>query len=387
MAFWFYRLSGCKTRKCGICLEYKSCQLAAKSFFFVLHLFVGPVYKMYSIGGHEFNYNDSSMVFDDDLSYSRGTFVTSSGSGVSKYCLPRSISALESMVPILDEISDVPLEDKSSIWTMSYKSPVIETNLNFASPISSPQMGPNGYNYYHQRKRLSVSSWRESPEILHEYLRDVRDSDEYASSGEYQRESTKPFTREREVSIRKDRECASHYPASRIDRGYTRETTSQLTFRTYKGSIFTVPENSKFFIIKSYSILDVNASFTNNIWTSTELGNRRLNKAFIDLKAEKSPGKVFLLFLVNTSGKFCGIAEMIQTIDFTKSSDIWVEQQRWKGIFPVDWLLIKDVPNRFFQHLRVPSNEYKPVTNSRDTQEIPFDVGVSMLKIVSAFKS
>ena len=375
-----------KLENVGSVWSIKAANLA-NSFFLIYYLFFRPVYKMYSVGGHEFNYNDSSMVFDDDLSYSRGTFVTSSGSGVSKYCLPRSISALESMVPILDEISDVPLEDKSSIWTMSYKSPVIETNLNFASPISSPQMGPNGYNYYHQRKRLSVSSWRESPEILHEYLRDVRDSDEYASSGEYQRESTKPFTREREVSIRKDRECASHYPASRIDRGYTRETTSQLTFRTYKGSIFTVPENSKFFIIKSYSILDVNASFTNNIWTSTELGNRRLNKAFIDLKAEKSPGKVFLLFLVNTSGKFCGIAEMIQTIDFTKSSDIWVEQQRWKGIFPVDWLLIKDVPNRFFQHLRVPSNEYKPVTNSRDTQEIPFDVGVSMLKIVSAFKS
>lgn len=63
-----------------------------------------------------------------------------------------------------------------------------------------------------------------------------------------------------------------------------------------------------------------------------------------------------------------------------------MEQTRWKGEFPVEWLLIKDVPNRFFQHLKIPSNEYKPVTNSRDTQEIPYDIGVSMLKIISSFK-
>ncbi|EGW32033.1 uncharacterized protein SPAPADRAFT_138989 [Spathaspora passalidarum NRRL Y-27907] len=163
-----------------------------------------------------------------------------------------------------------------------------------------------------------------------------------------------------------------------------------LTFRTYKGTVFTVPQNSKFFVIKSYNILDVNASFTNNIWTSTELGNRRLDKAYQDLQVTGNPnidGKIFLFFSVNSSGKFCGIAEMKSRIDYTKTSDIWVEQTRWKGIFPVEWLLIKDVPNRFFQHLKVPSNEFKPVTNSRDTQEIPFEIGISMLKIISSFRT
>ena len=78
---------------------------------------------------------------------------------------------------------------------------------------------------------------------------------------------------------------------------------------------------------------------------------------------------------------------MKSAIDFTTALNIWCEQTRWKGIFPVEWLLIKDVPNKFFQHLKIPANDYKPVTNSRDTQEIPFDIGISMLKIVSSFKS
>ncbi|KAI5967936.1 hypothetical protein CANMA_002704 [Candida margitis] len=163
-----------------------------------------------------------------------------------------------------------------------------------------------------------------------------------------------------------------------------------LTFRTYSGSIFTVPSKSRFFVIKSYNILDVNASFEHKIWTSTELGNKRLDKAFHELQITGNPdsdGKIFLFFSVNSSGKFCGVSQMKECIDYNKTSDIWCEQTRWKGIFPVEWLLIKDVPNKFFQHLKVPANEFKPVTNSRDTQEIPFDTSISMLKIISSFKN
>ena len=119
------------------------------------------------------------------------------------------------------------------------------------------------------------------------------------------------------------------------------------------------------------------------------MGNKRLDKAYNELVSTGNPnidGKIFF-FLVNSLGKFCGIAEMKSAIDFTASLDIWCEQTRWKGIFPVEWLLIKDVPNKFFQHLKIPANEFKPVTNSRDTQEIPFEIGISMLKIISSFRS
>lgn len=168
------------------------------------------------------------------------------------------------------------------------------------------------------------------------------------------------------------------------DEEYFYKSMSRLIFRGISGKVFNVEDSARFFVIKSYSAEDVNASVANNIWASTNLGNKRLNKAYNE--AMSTGGKVFLFFLVNCSGKFCGIVMMKDSIDFTRASDVWLEKSRWKGVFPVEWLMIKDVPNRHFQHLRNPINELKPVTNSRDTQELPFDIGVSMLKIFSSFK-
>lgn len=165
--------------------------------------------------------------------------------------------------------------------------------------------------------------------------------------------------------------------------GNEQMNTPVYKFTTYTGNHFFVPQESKFFIIKSYSLLDINASLTHSIWASTELGNKRLNQAYNDLSGN---GKIYLFFSVNTSGKFSGVCEMSSPVDFNKTSDAWVEKSRWKGVFSVDWLIIKDVPNKYFHHLKIPSNEFKPVTNSRDTQEVPYDIAISMLKIISSFK-
>lgn len=165
---------------------------------------------------------------------------------------------------------------------------------------------------------------------------------------------------------------------------YVYQIPPRFVFRSFRGCRFAVEDNARFFVIKSYSGMDVDASIANNIWASTNLGNKRLNRAFEEVRAVR--GKIFLFFLVNCSGRFCGVVEMKNNIDFTRTSDVWVEKSRWKGVFPVEWLMIKDVPNRHFQHLKNPLNESKSVTNSRDTQELPFDIGVSMLKIFSSFK-
>lgn len=80
---------------------------------------------------------------------------------------------------------------------------------------------------------------------------------------------------------------------------------------------------------------------------------------------------VMLLFSmqVNASGQFCGVAEMVGTVDFNKNMDFW-QQDKWSGSFPVKWHIIKDVPNANFRHIILENNENKPVTNSRDTQEV-----------------
>ncbi|XP_027353453.1 YTH domain-containing protein ECT4-like isoform X2 [Abrus precatorius] len=146
-------------------------------------------------------------------------------------------------------------------------------------------------------------------------------------------------------------------------------------------------ENAKFFVIKSYSEDDVHKSIKYNVWSSTPHGNKKLENAYEDAKkiaAEKSGVcPIFLFFSVNASGQFCGVAEMNGTIDFNKNMDFW-QQDKWSGSFPVKWHIIKDVPNSNFRHIILENNENKPVTNSRDTQEIMYWKGLEMLKI---FKS
>jgi hypothetical protein len=95
---------------------------------------------------------------------------------------------------------------------------------------------------------------------------------------------------------------------------------------------------------------------------------------------------------VNASAQFCGVAEMIGAVDFDKSVTYW-QQDKWSGQFPVKWHIIKDVPNSQFRHIVLENNDNKPVTNSRDTQEVgilqnSFDVyhlGTTLLILVHLF--
>lgn len=72
---------------------------------------------------------------------------------------------------------------------------------------------------------------------------------------------------------------------------------------------------------------------------------------------------------VNASGQFVGLAEMTGYVDFDQTVEYW-QQDKWTGCFPLKWHIIKDVPNSMLRHITVPNNENKPVTNSRDTQEV-----------------
>ena len=72
---------------------------------------------------------------------------------------------------------------------------------------------------------------------------------------------------------------------------------------------------------------------------------------------------------VNTSGQFVGVAEMTGAVDFEKTLEYW-QQDKWNGSFSVKWHIVKDVPNNILKHIILENNENKPVTNSRDTQEV-----------------
>ncbi|VVA92815.1 unnamed protein product [Arabis nemorensis] len=159
--------------------------------------------------------------------------------------------------------------------------------------------------------------------------------------------------------------------------------------------------DAKFFVIKSYSEDNVYKSIKYCVWASTKNGNKKLDAASREAKKKEVACPVFLLFStacllihetalpglclcrltvttaihlkVNASAQFCGVAEMVGPVDFNTSVEYW-QQDRWSGHFPVKWLIVKDVPNSLFRHIILENNDTKPVTNSRDTQEVNFSL-------------
>ncbi|KAL2464789.1 evolutionarily conserved C-terminal region 2 [Forsythia ovata] len=144
--------------------------------------------------------------------------------------------------------------------------------------------------------------------------------------------------------------------------------------------------DAKFFIIKSYSEDDVHKSIKYGVWASTPNGNKKLDAAYKESQEKSGGCPVFLLFSVNASGQFVGLAEMVGPVDFDKSVAYW-QQDKWSGCFPVKWHIVKDVPNSLLRHITLENNENKPVTNSRDTQEVGLDQGIQIIKIFKGHSS
>lgn len=144
--------------------------------------------------------------------------------------------------------------------------------------------------------------------------------------------------------------------------------------------------DAKFFVIKSYSEDDVHKSIKYGVWASTPNGNKKLDAAYQEAQQKSGCCPVFLFFSVNTSGQFVGVAEMVGPVDFQKNVEFW-QQDKWTGCFPVKWHIVKDVPNNSLKHITLENNENKPVTNSRDTQEVKLEQGPKLIKIFEEYLS
>jgi len=143
------------------------------------------------------------------------------------------------------------------------------------------------------------------------------------------------------------------------------------------------PKGARFFIIKSYAEDDIHRSIKYGIWCSTEYGNKRLDSAY---REREGKGPMYLFFSVNGSGHFCGVAQMMSAVDHQSSANVWT-QNKWKGRFSVNWIYVKDVPNSQLRHIRLENNEGKPVTNSRDTQEVPPEKGCQVLRVIHQYRN
>ncbi|VVA24339.1 PREDICTED: YTH [Prunus dulcis] len=147
-------------------------------------------------------------------------------------------------------------------------------------------------------------------------------------------------------------------------------------------------EKAKFYVIKSYSEDDVHKSIKYDVWASTPNGNKKLDTSFRDAESKSretgTQCPIFLFFSVNGSGQFIGLAEMAGQVDFNKDMDFW-QVDKWSGFFPVKWHVIKDIPNTQLRHIILENNDNRPVTFTRDTQEIGLKQGLEMLNIFKSY--
>ena len=151
--------------------------------------------------------------------------------------------------------------------------------------------------------------------------------------------------------------------------------------------IESINSNCKFFVIKSFSEEDVHKSIKYNVWSSSKDGNLTLSNAF--KIAEEGKGNVYLFFSCNGSGRYQGVARMKTPCDENKTFGLWTQDGKWPGLFDVEWIFIKDVPFKEFKNIIITmkDGEVKPVSNSRDTQEIPYDQAKIMLQKIAEYQN
>ena len=154
-----------------------------------------------------------------------------------------------------------------------------------------------------------------------------------------------------------------------------------------KGLSSTINDSSSFYVIKSFSEEDVHKSIKYGVWSSSNNGNQTLTNSFT-LSKEKN-GSVYLFFSCNGSGRFVGVARMKTPCDYTKSFEYWTQDEKWPGLFEVEWLFIKDVPFREFKNIIITmkDGETKPISNARDCQEIPFNFAKTMIEIFESYQN
>lgn len=159
---------------------------------------------------------------------------------------------------------------------------------------------------------------------------------------------------------------------------------TELYKRINPRSEFSLDVNkSRFFVIKSYTEDHVHRSIKYGEWCSTQRGNDILDTAYGS--ARNQGGHVYLFFSVNGSGYFCGVAEMTSHFDTNNRSAHW-NDDKWLGGFSVDWLYVKDVPNKYLKHIILEYNDNRPITNSRDATEIkPSTKGNETLRIIHEY--
>ena len=236
--------------------------------------------------------------------------------------------------------------------------------------------GMNSYNpFYSQNIRGSYNRggrYRGRNNYRGQYREDIQDIQYYPI---YNRQFSNTYNNEEESLNRIENYIFKNYN-NLID---INERNSNI--------LLEINTDCKFFIIKSFSEEDIHKSIKYGVWSSSKKGNTTLSNAFNITKEKDS--FVYLFFSCNGSGRYVGVAKMKSVCDFNKTFNYWTQDDLWPGLFDVEWLFIKDIPLKEFRNIIITmkNGEIKPVSNARDTQEIPFEQAKIMLNIFEKYEN
>jgi len=132
-------------------------------------------------------------------------------------------------------------------------------------------------------------------------------------------------------------------------------------------------KSRSYFILKCNNEKNMAISFDRNIWATTKSNEKRLHRAF------KESEQVFLVFSVQGSGRFQGVAKMVSNIGDKFCEDFG--SANLGGVFDIEWIHQDDVPFQATQHLVNPWNDNKKVQISRDAQELEPNVGKALVDL------
>lgn len=140
--------------------------------------------------------------------------------------------------------------------------------------------------------------------------------------------------------------------------------------------IFSVMEiNTRFFIIKSSNRENIEISMTHSEWATTLTNQNKMIEAF-------KQGNVILIFSVNRTGYFQGFAIMT-SFPSDRPSPNWHNENNVKlgGSFGVKWLCVCEMPFNKIKNMTNPLNGNEPLNKSRDTQELPKELGIDLCSL------
>jgi hypothetical protein len=133
-------------------------------------------------------------------------------------------------------------------------------------------------------------------------------------------------------------------------------------------------QGARFFIIKSSNKENIEISQKHSEWATTQANQKKLNEAF-------QKNNVILIFSANRTSCYQGYAIM-KTFISEKESTIWQNENnvRLGGSFGVYWLCCCEMP---FSKVKNLTNQFtgEVVTKSRDTQELPNDLGYELINL------